>query len=404
MDSEEKALLHIFVAGLFRFYFIMEKTILDKPFLTFEKQINKLINEKNLIINDHAYALEVLSSISYYDLVNGYKDLYQKDDVFIPGLGIEQLFITHIFNKNIQGVIVKYAGYAENSFKTILSYIIAKNISEEQTEYLNPKHYKYCRDTNKRQYLRTLLNDILKLCNETGDTPTSHYRKTKDHVPPWILFKNVSFSSTTDIYKYLKTNDKKDMFTYFRLLSTSNMNDDAKANILLSALNIVRKFRNKATHNLNFTEYRAPLFKSANHIFENTLLYTNEINKTYDDIWGLILSMIILLNNKHLEYVFLSELSTYLNSYGSNMSKLYCRMTGIPIDYQKRFELYSATLTTSSTDYNQEEKIDNATILQDTYPDVAATSETAPEHLYLKYNYRLCRRPKASNNWKKKKT
>ena len=375
MDSEEKALLHIFVVRLFRFYFIMEKTILDKPFLTFDEQINKLISEKHLIINDRDYALEALSSISYYDLVNGYKDLYQKDDVFIPGLGIEQLFATHIFNKNIQGVIVKYAGYAENSFKTILSYVIAKNISEKETEYLNPKNYKYSNDTDKRQHLRTLLNNTLKLCNETNDTPTSHYRNTKDHIPPWILFKNVSFSSTTDIYKYLKTKDKKDMFIYFRLLSASNI-DDAKANVLLSALNIVRKFRNKATHNLDFVKYRSPLFHSANHIFENTLLYTNEINKTYDDIWGLILSMIILLNNKYLEYSFISELSTYLNSYGSNMSKLYCRITGIPIDYQRRFELYRSTLTTHNTEHNLEQKNDDAAILQDTYSDVAATSET----------------------------
>ena len=119
--------------------------------------------------------------------------MYQKDDVFIPGLGIEQLFATHIFNKNIQGVIVKYAGYAENSFKTILSYVISKNISEKETEYLNPKNYKYSNDKDKRQHLRNLLNDTLKLCNETHDTPTSHYRNTKDHIPPWILFKNVSY-------------------------------------------------------------------------------------------------------------------------------------------------------------------------------------------------------------------
>lgn len=168
------------------------------------------------------------------------------------------------------------------------------------------------------------------------------------------------------------------MFTYFRLLSASNIDDEAKANVLLSALNIVRKFRNKATHNLDFVKYRSPLFHSANHIFENTLLYTNEINKTYDDIWGLILSMIILLNNKYLEYGFLNELFTYLNSYGSDMSGLYCRMTGIPIDYQRRFELYISTLTASSTDYNQAEPPFNAAILQNTYSDVAATSETAP--------------------------
>ena len=53
-------------------------------------------------------------------------------------------------------------------------------------------------------------------------------------------------------------------------------------------------------------------------------------------------------------------------------------MTGIPIDYQRRFELYISTLTASSTDYNQAETPFNAAILQNTYSDVAATSETVP--------------------------
>ena len=97
------------------------------------------------------------------------------------------------------------------------------------------------------------------------------------------------------------------------------------------------------------------------------------LGQNVEDIRG-----IILLNNKYLEYGFITELSTYLNSYGSDMSKLYCHMTGIPIDYQRRFNLYTSTLMTSITNYNQEEKNDNAPNLQDTYADVAATSETDP--------------------------
>lgn len=345
---------------------------MDKPFLTFEQQINKLTTEKNLIINNNSYALEVLSSISYYDLINGYKELYQQNDKFIPGLGIEQLFTTHIFNKNIQGVIVKYAGYVENSFKTILSYVIAQNISQIETEYLDPKNYKYNRDAEKRKHLRNLLEDTLKLCNETYDTPTSHYRNTKDHVPPWILFKNVTFSSITDIYKNLKPRDKKDLFAHIRLLSNSKVDDNHKAEVLLSALNIVRKFRNKAAHNLNFTQYRKPLNKQTNIIFKNTLLYENELNKTFNNIWGLILSIIILLNNKYLEYNFLSELSMYMEVYGTDMSNLYCSMTGIPIDYKKRFELYMNTINLTNEQCNQNEE--NST-LKNIYSDIATTSE-----------------------------
>lgn len=38
----------------------------QKVFLTYEQQINKLQNEKSLIINDSEYATAILKKISYY--------------------------------------------------------------------------------------------------------------------------------------------------------------------------------------------------------------------------------------------------------------------------------------------------------------------------------------------------
>ena len=78
---------------------------MDKPFLTFDEQIEKLKDDYNLIINDYDFAIEALSSLSYYDLVNGYKSIYMKNDEYIEGTTIEQLYATHILNKNVQGEI-----------------------------------------------------------------------------------------------------------------------------------------------------------------------------------------------------------------------------------------------------------------------------------------------------------
>ena len=48
-----------------------------KCFLTYEQQIDKLINEKGLLIADRKYAEDELKRTSYYSLISGYKDLFK---------------------------------------------------------------------------------------------------------------------------------------------------------------------------------------------------------------------------------------------------------------------------------------------------------------------------------------
>ena len=50
---------------------------MDKPFLSFEDQINYLQNEKNLIIPDKEYALKMLKQIGYFGLIGGYKNPFK---------------------------------------------------------------------------------------------------------------------------------------------------------------------------------------------------------------------------------------------------------------------------------------------------------------------------------------
>ncbi len=44
-----------------------------KPFLTYDQQLEKLRNEKNLLIDDTEVAKESLKNIGYFSLVGGYK-------------------------------------------------------------------------------------------------------------------------------------------------------------------------------------------------------------------------------------------------------------------------------------------------------------------------------------------
>lgn len=46
---------------------------MTKPFLTYEQQLHKLINEKHLIIKDMDFAKQKLCDIGYFSLIDGYK-------------------------------------------------------------------------------------------------------------------------------------------------------------------------------------------------------------------------------------------------------------------------------------------------------------------------------------------
>ena len=56
-------------------FFFKETLCMPKLFLSYDQQIEKLKNEKNLQIDDEVYAKEILRQTSYYSLIGGYKDI-----------------------------------------------------------------------------------------------------------------------------------------------------------------------------------------------------------------------------------------------------------------------------------------------------------------------------------------
>ena len=47
----------------------------DKPSITYSQQLDRM-RRKGILIENDKLAMEVLQSISYYGIVNGYKDIF----------------------------------------------------------------------------------------------------------------------------------------------------------------------------------------------------------------------------------------------------------------------------------------------------------------------------------------
>lgn len=312
----------------------------DKPFKTYDEQIEKLKNEYELIISDDEVAKKLLCTVSYYDLINGYKECFMTNDKFHNQISIEYLFGFCVYDKNFQNILLKYSIYVENVFKTKLAYIIAKNFGVDENVYLNAKNYNI--PSSKKKKFKDVLKNIKKVINHPQtDDPTKYYKNNHNHIPPWILLKNVYFNDAIDLYSFLPTNLKKEIveeyFTY------KNFKNNEELELFMAMITIVRKFRNKIAHSGKVITYKCTgnveiHLKNYKKIVPNNFLTDLDIKneKGKKDLFSMILSLVILLNNPNLLVSMANELIFILDS--SDLTKTYIKISNLPPKFRDRLE------------------------------------------------------------------
>ena len=77
-----------------------------KPFLTYTEQLTKLTEDKKLLIPDSVYAQNALTSISYYALIGGYKQLFYNPMTrqYRPGTTFDDLIQLYYFDESLRAL------------------------------------------------------------------------------------------------------------------------------------------------------------------------------------------------------------------------------------------------------------------------------------------------------------
>ena len=289
----------------------------DKPFLTYEEQLKKLINNYGLSsIETDKIDISLLKTISYYDLVNGYKECFMENDKFISGTKLIDIFTFNSVDKKFQNILFLASIYVENIFKTKMSYLISKNRGVDISEYLNPTKY-HSSNPGRLKKMNDTLNDIKKVYHFSKDNPTKYYRENHNHIPPWILFKNVSFNTIIDLFSFLNKNEKLELISEYDFFITNKISDDEKIEMFKNMLNIVRKFRNKIAHNYKIIGVH--LDKTMLHlrnirtILPYKLISLGDIKnkRGENDLYSMVLSLLFLLEPYFLKLFFIYELNNF---------------------------------------------------------------------------------------------
>lgn len=222
----------------------------DKPFSDYKTQMRKL-SEKNIVVDNPDFAMEVLKSDSYYMIVNGYKSAFTSGQVYPQQISIEELYSIHAISSELCNILLKNILIAERSFKTKLSYVIAQDFGVctdlndnncfDSRDYLCIHHY------NKIGNLRNhTLRNIKRIAVQYPTDSLKHYIDTKNHIPPWILINAIPFGNTINWYAILKPAEKDQICAEY--FNDCEFTLAEKKLFLKNGLQILHKYRNLFAH------------------------------------------------------------------------------------------------------------------------------------------------------------
>lgn len=190
---------------------------MDKPFATIEEQVELL--RKRGLVTDEA-TCSTLKREGYYQVVNGYKDLFLDEDMtrqtgedrYASGASFADLRALFDFDRELRNTLFRYFSKAEALLKTVCSYHFAKANQGNAEAYLERSSYRknpsydvrigYLLDTFKRILHKRPYNRRRGFQREY----IRHYVEKHDTTPIWVLMHFLTLGQAFQFYDF--QNDK----------------------------------------------------------------------------------------------------------------------------------------------------------------------------------------------------
>lgn len=218
---------------------------MNKPFITYTAQVEKLTNEKHLIVTDTNFAITSLKNISYFGLIGGYKHPFidVQTHKYINNTTFEDIVALYEFDEELRGLFFKYLCHIEIKLRSSISYYFCQKHGERQEEYLNPDNYN---DVNKKGIMK-LIKMLEKMANKNKDHKYLIYQRKKYHnIPLWVILNALTFGQISKMFEFLPQNIQGLICQDF---------GNIKKNEMIKYLKVLTLYRNVCAHNDRLFSY-----------------------------------------------------------------------------------------------------------------------------------------------------
>lgn len=328
---------------------------MSKPFQTHNKQL-KILRSRNLIVKDGSKAKSILIRENYYQLINGYKNIFLdivktkqlKNDYFKTGTTFEQIYALYEFDRNIRHILLKYMLICENSLKAKIAYHFSSQHIKEPFPYLNINNFQ-TKSFEKSSSLIALLSDVTKnntdAKNKSG--PFFHYFHNHKELPLWVLVTKLSLGQTCNLFYNLSSKIQSSIIDsvqnefkynsnqYHSFISSNYIDDFSKA------INTIKAFRNMCAHEGKIYDYIA---KNKNgKAISTSFFYLSSPPAFSGNVYSLILLLRFFLSKKHykdLIRLMMFEITDLGNELPPSIFSEVVKRMGFPKDWKTSLKQY----------------------------------------------------------------
>lgn len=180
-----------------------------KPFKTYNQQL-KILRNRNLTISDGSRAISVLKRDNYYNVINGYKDIFLEisgsNEKYYDNTTFEHINALSIFDKKIRHLFLYYILTFENLIKSKISYYHTETYNEI-FNYLDVNNFTGKAD-DIRKLISSISKEIEKHTNLKKPNAFSHYIEEHGELPLWVLFQKSTFGTASYFFTSLQDDIK----------------------------------------------------------------------------------------------------------------------------------------------------------------------------------------------------
>ena len=309
---------------------------MEKTFKTIDEQID-ILKSRNIIIDDYSKAYDLLSKNNYYYLINGYKDLFidntSKEEKYITGTKIEEMYALYEFDKDIKINFLKYLLLIENEIDTYIAYEFSKSYGHKN--YLIPANF--CNSNSKQFLIEKFIKDInleIDYQYKNSNEMIIHYLDNYKYIPLWVLVRILSFGKISKFYSLMKPKEQNTISRKYNLRIS-------EFRIILHNLTLIR---NICAHDEKLYDIKMKN-RISSTIYHKKLKIENK-NGNYQyatrDLFSIIIALKLLLEKEQFNR-FYTEIIKSIEKlkeelYTIQINKAMYKM-GFPKDYKKLLKL-----------------------------------------------------------------
>ncbi len=228
-----------------------------KEFKTFNQQLTILRN-RGMIVPTDGRPKRFLEQENYYNVINGYKDLFLRKDsqgnaispeTYLQNTHFNELKALFLFDRELRFLFLKYLLIFENSFKTVISYEFSQKYPKANS-YLDIANYRDDDPKGVLKQISILTNTIHDNVGKRG--AIKHYIEEHGSVPLWVLVNYLTIGNLSYLYSALKDSEKNTIAKYYSDKYTKQYKSTNALRIssedMESALKIFNLVRNQCAH------------------------------------------------------------------------------------------------------------------------------------------------------------